>query len=123
MSANHYNLDNLVGIIDRNGLQISGATEEIMALESIHQKWAATGWDVKEINGDNIEDIMNAFETIDYSNGCPHLLISHTTKGKGVSYMEGIPSWHHKIPCSALYEQAIQEISERIVNLEKQIRI
>ncbi|MDR1525550.1 MAG: transketolase [Tannerella sp.] len=123
MAANQYRLDNLVAIIDRNGLQISGPTEEIMAIEDICQRWSAMGWDVKDANGDNVEDLLGAFNSIDYANHCPHLLISHTTKGKGVSYMEGVPSWHHGIPDTEQYEQAILEISERIVNLEKQIRI
>ncbi|MDR1356873.1 MAG: transketolase [Tannerellaceae bacterium] len=122
MAANQYKLDNLVAIIDRNGLQISGTTEDIMALESINQRWSALGWDVTEVNGDKIEDIVSAFGKIDYSDSHPHLLIAHTTKGKGVSYMEGDPVWHHEIPDVEQYEQAIREISESIEILEKQIQ-
>ncbi|MDL2278356.1 transketolase [Parabacteroides sp. OttesenSCG-928-G07] len=118
MSAHQYKLDNLLAIIDRNGLQISGTTEEIMALENINQRWTALGWDVKEVNGDDIEDIVKTFTEMDYTNGQPHLLIAHTTKGKGVSYMEGGLIWHHEVPCAAEYEQAIQEISQRIEKLE-----
>ena len=77
------------------------------------------GWDVKELNGDKIEDILNAFETVNYSNKKPHLLIAHTTKGKGVSFMEGIPLWHHKIPSVNQYEHAVLEITERIEKLKK----
>lgn len=117
MAANQYKLDNLVAIIDRNGLQISGTTEEVMSLESIHKRWEALGWDVKEMNGDNIQDIVNVFQSIDYSNCQPHLIISHTTKGKGVSYMEGVAKWHHGVPSAEQYEKAIQEISDRIVVL------
>jgi transketolase len=123
MAANQYKLDNLVAIIDRNGLQISGATEEIIAIESIYRRWSALGWDVKEVNGDDIQDIIRAFGAINYSNRQPHLLISHTTKGKGISYMEGVRAWHHGIPCTRQYEQAIREISGRIAYLEKQIKI
>ncbi|MDR0698036.1 MAG: transketolase [Tannerella sp.] len=123
MAANQYKLDNLVAIIDRNGLQISGPTEEIMAIEDVRQRWSTMGWDVQDVNGDNTEDIIRIFNSIDYANHRPHLLISHTTKGKGVSYMEGVSAWHHGIPCTEQYEQAILEISERIMNLEKQIRI
>jgi transketolase len=123
MAANQYRLDNLVAIIDRNGLQISGTTEDIMAIEDIRQRWNAMGWDVKDANGDNIEDLLSVFNSIDYANHRPHLLISRTTKGKGVSYMEGVPSWHHGVPDAGQYEQAIQEISETIENLEKQISI
>lgn len=121
MAAKQYHLDNLVAIIDRNGLQISGTTEEVMSLESICQRWSALGWDVKEMNGDDIGDIVDTFEKIDYSNHQPHLLISHTTKGKGVSYMEGIAKWHHAVPSKEQYEEAIREISDRIVVLEKEI--
>ncbi|MDD4500941.1 MAG: transketolase [Bacteroidales bacterium] len=114
MAANHYKLNNLVAIIDRNDLQISGNTEDIMALENMQKRWLALGWDVAELNGDIIEDIVNAFDRIDYNNNRPHLLISHTTKGKGVSYMEGLYEWHHKIPDSEKCQQALEEISTRI---------
>jgi transketolase len=114
MAANHYKLDNLVAVIDRNDLQISGNTEDIMALENMQKRWQALGWDVRELNGDIIEDIVSAFDRIDYSNNRPHLLISHTTKGKGVSYMEGLYEWHHKIPDSEKCQQALEEISTRI---------
>ena len=76
-------MDNLVAIIDRNRLQISGTTEEVMSLESMRDRWTAFGWDVLEMNGDEMEDIIRTFRSIDYTNKKPHLLISHTTKGKG----------------------------------------
>lgn len=120
MAGNQYKLDNLVAIIDRNTLQISGTTEQVMSLESINDRWSAFGWDVKEMNGDDMEDILKTFDSIDYNNGKPHLLISHTTKGRGVSFMEGIAKWHHGVPSAEQYEQAIKEISERIENLEKE---
>lgn len=118
MAASHYKLDNLVAIIDRNHLQISGNTENVMSLDSIRDRWTAFGWDVKEMNGDEIEDIVATFNSIDYSNHRPHLLISNTTKGKGVSYMENVAKWHHGVPSAEQYETAIKEISERIAQLE-----
>ena len=118
MAASHYKLDNLVAIIDRNHLQISGNTENVMSLDSIRDRWTAFGWDVKEMNGDEIEDIVATFNGIDYSNHRPHLLISNTTKGKGVSYMENVAKWHHGVPSAEQYETAIKEISERITQLE-----
>lgn len=118
MAASHYKLDNLVAIIDRNHLQISGNTENVMSLDSILDRWTAFGWDVKEMNGDEIEDIVATFNGIDYSNNRPHLLISNTTKGKGVSYMENVAKWHHGVPSAEQYETAIKEISERIAQLE-----
>lgn len=119
MAANQYKLDNLVAIIDRNGLQISGTTEEVMSLENMHQRWTAFGWDVREVNGDSMEDIVKTFQSIDYANNKPHLLISHTTKGKGISFMEGIAKWHHGVPTPEQYEQAMGEISKRIEDLKK----
>ena len=120
MAGNQYKLDNLVAIIDRNRLQISGTTEEVMSLESMRDRWTAFGWDVLEMNGDEMEDIIRTFHSIDYTNKKPHLLISHTTKGKGVSYMEGIAKWHHGVPTAEQYEEAVREISERIEKLEKE---
>lgn len=119
MAAHQYKLDNLVAIIDRNKLQISGTTEEVMALESICQRWTSLGWDVKEMNGDDIDDIVKSFSNINFENHYPHLLISHTTKGKGVSYMENVVKWHHGVPTEEEFNLAIQEISERIATLEK----
>jgi transketolase len=118
MAGNQYKLDNLVAIIDRNGLQISGTTEEVMSLEDMRQRWTAFGWDVKEVNGDSVEEIVRTLHSIDYTNGKPHLIISHTTKGKGVSYMEGIAKWHHGMPSEEQYQQAISEISARIEQLK-----
>ena len=120
MYDREYKLDNLVAIIDRNRLQISGTTEEVMSLESMRDRWTAFGWDVLEMNGDEMEDIIRIFHSIDYTNKKPHLLISHTTKGKGVSYMEGIAKWHHGVPTAEQYEEAVREISERIEKLEKE---
>lgn len=118
MAGAHYKLDNLVAIIDRNMLQISGCTEDVMSLEDMNARWTAFGWDVIEINGDCMEDIINKFSSIDYNNGKPHLIISHTTKGKGVSYMENVAKWHHGVPTEEQYKQALTEIDERIKDYE-----
>ena len=120
MAGNQYRLDNLVAIIDRNRLQISGNTEDVMALENMRDRWTALGWDVLEMNGDEMEDIVKTFRSIDYANKKPHLLISHTTKGKGVSYMEGVAKWHHGVPTAEQYEVAMSEISANIEKLEKE---
>lgn len=117
MAGSNYKLDNLVAIIDRNHLQISGDTEDVMKIDSVYDRWTAFGWDVKEINGDSCEEILNAFQSIDYTNGKPHLIISHTTKGYGISYMENIAKWHHGMPNAEQYAQAMEEISARIAEL------
>lgn len=121
MAANQYHLDNLVAIIDRNRLQISGCTEDVMALESISQRWTALGWDVKDMNGDDIEDIVKVMSSIDFSNKKPHLIVAHTTKGKGISYMENVAKWHHGVPSEEQYKEGIKEINERIAKLEEEI--
>lgn len=117
MAGNQYHLDNLVAIIDRNHLQISGNTENVMGLDSINDRWSAFGWDVKTMNGDDMQSIIDTFNSIDYTNGKPHLLVSETTKGKGVSFMENIAKWHHGVPTQEQYEAAMKEITERIENL------
>ncbi len=118
MAGNRYHLDNLVAIIDRNHLQISGNTEDVMPIDSIRERWSAFGWDVIDMNGDSMEDILRAFGSIDYQNGKPHLLISNTTKGKGVSFMEGIAKWHHGVLNEEQCKEAVAEIEARIASLK-----
>lgn len=114
MAANRYHLDNLVAIIDRNHLQISGNTEDVMPIDNIYDRWTAFGWDVILMNGDSMDDIIRTFDNIDYNNGKPHLLVSDTTKGKGVSFMEGIAKWHHGVLNAEQCEAAVAEIQQRI---------
>lgn len=118
MAGHKYQLDNLVAIIDRNHLQISGNTEDVMPIDCIKERWTAFGWDVIPMNGDSMEDIVKTFDAIDYANGKPHLLVSNTTKGKGVSFMEGIAKWHHGVLNEEQCKAAVAEIELRIKNLE-----
>lgn len=117
MAGSYYKLDNLVAMIDRNGLQISADTEHVMALEPIQQRWEAFGWDVREVDGNSMEALVEAFEGIDYNNGKPHLLVLRTTKGYNVSLMENILKWHHGVPTPDEYAAAIAEIEARIETL------
>ncbi len=119
MAANRYHLDNLVAIIDRNRLQISGNTEDVMPLDSIPERWTALGWEVVEMNGDDMQSIVDTFARIDYHNNHPHLLVSNTTKGKGVSFMEGVAKWHHGVLNEQQCIDAVAEIEQRIKQLEK----
>ena len=119
MAANRYHLDNLVAIIDRNRLQISGNTEDVMPLDSIPERWTALGWEVVEMNGDDMQSIVDTFARIDYHNNRPHLLVSNTTKGKGVSFMEGVAKWHHGVLNEQQCIDAVAEIKQRIKQLEK----
>jgi transketolase len=98
MAASHYRLDNLVGILDRNGLQIDGPTEEIMGVEPVAERWRAFGWNVLEIDGHDFEEILSALEKSQRVSNKPTMIIAHTIKGKGVSYMEGTLSFHGKAP-------------------------
>ena len=119
MAGNKYQLDNLVAIIDRNHLQISGNTEDVMPIDNIKERWSAFGWDVISMNGDSMEDIVKTFDAIDYTNKKPHLLVSNTTKGRGVSFMEGIAKWHHGVLNEEQCKAAVAEIEERIEELSK----
>ena len=121
MAGNRYHLDNLVAIIDRNHLQISGNTEDVMPIDSIKERWSAFGWDVIQMNGDDMADIIKTFDAIDYTNGKPHLLISETTKGKGVSFMEGIAKWHHGVLNEEQCKAAVAEIEQRIREMEGKV--
>ena len=121
MAGNRYHLDNLVAIIDRNHLQISGNTEEVMPIDSIKERWSAFGWDVIQMNGDDMADIIKTFDAIDYTNGNPHLLISETTKGRGVSFMEGIAKWHHGVLNEEQCKAAVAEIEQRIREMEGKV--
>ncbi|MFH1403759.1 MAG: transketolase [Candidatus Altiarchaeota archaeon] len=96
MAAAHYKLDNLVAIVDRNGLQIDGKTEEVMSLEPFIDKWISFGWVVIFINGHDFKEITTALENAGNSKDKPTVIIANTTKGKGVSFMEGIREFHGK---------------------------
>jgi transketolase len=110
-SASHYSLDNIIVILDRNGLQIDGHTEEILNLEPTQWRWRAFGWDVIEIDGHNIEEILDAIHEAD-KNDKPTLIIAYTIKGKGVSFMEGSLSFHGKPPSEEQYVKAMSELNQ-----------
>lgn len=114
MAAAHYQLDNLVAIIDRNQLQISGTTESVMSLENLKGKWEMFGFAVLEINGNAYEDILQAFAKARTIKGKPTLLLANTIKGKGVSFMENEIAWHHGIIQDDQYLQACQELGGNI---------
>lgn len=121
MSASHYQLGNLVAIIDRNTLQISGKTEKVMSLEPMSARWEAFGWEVFDVQGNDVEDLVKTFDSLDYAGSKPKLLIAHTTKGNGISFMEGGAKWHHGVPAEQQYIDALKEIGERIEKLKIEI--
>ena len=116
MAASHYQLDNLVAIIDRNGLQITDRTENVMSLEPIEKRWQAFGWDVVDIDGNDMKQIVLTLDGINYHNNRPHLIISRTVKGKGISQMENNLKWHHGVPQKEEYELFMMELEENIIN-------
>ena len=111
MAAAHYKLDNLTAIIDRNGLQISGSTEDVMALNSLEDKWRSFGWNVIVLNGHDIEALLKAFSKDSIQKDKPTMIIANTVKGKGVSYMENVAKWHHGVPSEEEYKIAMEELN------------
>jgi len=118
-SAAHYRLDNLVAIIDRNTLQISGRTENVMALEPLEEKLTAFGYAVRHVDGNNVAKLAALFESLPFEPGKPNLVLAHTIKGKGISFMEDQIQWHHRVPTEAEYAAALQELEEAEKALEK----
>ncbi|MDO8686323.1 MAG: transketolase [Clostridiales bacterium] len=112
MSAAHYRLDNLTGIIDRNKIQAKGFTSEIMDLEPFADKWKAFGWSVIEIDGHDMEEILDALYDATHLNstGRPVVIIAHTIKGRGVSWMENTSAWHTHTPSPEQCERAVLEL-------------
>lgn len=109
MSASNFKLDNLIGIVDKNGLQIDGSTEEVMSIEPLSSKYKSFGWHVIEIDGHNMQQILDAYDEAIKTKGKPSVIIANTIKGKGVSFMENDAGWHSKAPN---YEQLIQALKE-----------
>ena len=115
MAGPTYQLDNLTAIVDRNHLQISGNTENVMHLEPLGERYRAFGWNVIEIDGNDFSQIIPALLT--RVPGKPTAIISNTIKGKGVSLMEDQAAWHHKVPSAEQYQQALTELNERLTRL------
>lgn len=113
MSATQFNLDNLCAVIDRNHLQISGNTEDVMHQDSLQQRWAAFGWNVVTVNGHDYKAIAKAFADARASKGKPTVLIAETIKGYGSAVMENKASWHHHVPTQEEYDQIIADFAAR----------
>lgn len=110
--ANHYHLDNLYAAIDRNHLQISGPTENVMQLEPLKQKLEAFGFAVEVVDGNEVSEILAALDHLEKVEGKPKLIILDTVKGKGISYMENQANWHHGHLTAKQYEQAISDLNK-----------
>jgi transketolase len=110
MASSFFKVDNLIAIIDRNKLQLDGPTHTVMSLEPLADKWKAFGWNVLEANGHNIAEILEAIHKAKHVKGMPTVIIAHTIKGKGVSFMEGAVGFHGKVPNAEQFKKAMQEL-------------
>jgi len=111
MEAGHYKLDNLVAIVDKNGLQIDGKVADVMGIDPLGEKYAAFGWDVLRIDGHDMEEVVNALTKARQSRkGRPKVIIATTVKGKGVSFMENVAGWHGKAPNRDELTKALEEL-------------
>lgn len=112
MTASKYHLDNLCAIVDYNGLQIDGKVEKVKGLDNLEGKFKSFGFNTIVVDGNNMEQLIDAFETAKLTKEKPTMIIAKTIKGKGVSFMEGKAEWHGKAPNEEEFKQAIQELSE-----------
>jgi len=118
LSASKYKLDNLVIIIDRNGLQITGKTEEVNPIEPLLDKFNSFGLCVNQVNGNSVSELDEIFKKIPFENNQPNLIIANTIKGKGISFIENQVVWHHKLPSEEEYNRAIQELNKQLENFK-----
>ena len=109
MSAPHYKLNNLTAILDNNKLQQTGSNDEIMSSKNLSEKWRSFQWDVKEVDGHNIAQILEALQSVSEK---PKLILAKTTKGKGFSFSENNNDWHHKVMTKSQYDMALKELDD-----------
>jgi len=118
MAAAHYHLDNLCIIIDRNNLQLTGHTEDMCGLEPLAQKLEAFGGQVRTVDGHNITALTEVLSELPFTEGQPSVVVARTVKGKGISFMENNPKWHHGVPDDHQYEQAQQELAATLAEMQ-----
>ncbi len=110
LAASHYNLDNLVVIVDRNGLQITGPTEKVNPLEPLADKFRAFGYTVCDVDGNDTQALVDLFGRLPFEPGKPNLVLAHTVKGKGISFIENSHKWHHRVPSDEEFDSALREL-------------
>lgn len=118
MFAAHYKLDNLCAILDYNKLQITAPNSDVMGLEPIDKKLEAFGWAVAHVDGHNLAELSQTLNNLPLESGKPTFIIAHTTKGKGISYMENVLKWHHGVPTKEQYDLAMEELDNQLQELE-----
>jgi transketolase len=117
LTAAHYSLDNLCVIIDNNKLQITGPTSEVCNTDPIDAKFESFGWAVRQVDGHDFHALKEIFEALPFTEGKPNLIIAHTVKGKGVSYMENATKWHHGVPNEKQYQEALMELDNAMITV------
>lgn len=121
LSAAHYKLDNLIAIVDYNKLQITGWTKDVCDTDPLEKKFSAFGCSVQHVDGHDIKALIEILSNVPFDKEKPSVIIAHTVKGKGVSFIENDHTWHHHVPTDVQYEQALQELDqERLRTNHKQ---
>jgi transketolase len=110
MAAGHRGLDNLVAIVDRNGLQQGARTEDTNGLDPLDARFAAFGWAVREVDGNDVDALLETFAAVPFEPGRPSCIIARTVKGRGVSFIEDRVEWHHKVPSDEQVGRALEEL-------------
>lgn len=119
MSAANYSLDNLTGIVDHNDLQITGTTDSVMRSNPISDKYRAFGWDVQEVDGNDVGALVDILTKSNNTNK-PRLIIANTVKGKGITVAENRADWHHKIPTEEQYQEGLRELDAQMEALDNE---
>ena len=117
LTASHYKLDNLCAIIDNNRLQITGPTTDVCNTDPIDAKFESFGWAVRHVDGHDLNALKETFDALPFVEGKPCLVIAHTVKGKGVSYMENELKWHHGVPSEQQYTDALTELDNAMITV------
>jgi len=118
LTAAHYGLNNLIAIVDRNNLQITGRTEDVCGLEPLAEKFGAFGWSVRSTDGHDIAAMTDVLSAVPFAACRPSIVIANTVKGKGISFMENDHKWHHGVPDDEQYERAQRELDAQLAEYE-----
>jgi len=118
MAAAHHRIDNVVAIVDRNGLSATGVMKERFDIDPLREKWAAFGWHVMEVDGHDIDQILKALDAADGIKGKPTVIIAHTVKGKGISFAENVAAFHNGAMTKEQYAQALRECDQNVAQYD-----
>ncbi len=121
LAGTHYNLDNLTAIVDYNTLQITGRISNVLRTDPLEEKFRAFGWAVRHVNGHDLAELSDALLSVPFESGKPSIVIARTVKGKGISFMEDVKEWHHKVPDDDQYRLAMQELDEALAMYESTV--